>query len=154
MFLSFNSSKAKTEQAFTLVELIIVVIIVGILASLGLTQYNMTVEKSRTAEAKVRVGVMRNLAYEYYLEKGTLATITNADVDGTSCSSNSYYSYGVYGAASVSVRLDAYRCTSGGKQPNATRPYQMGYRFYADNSASDYWFCQWVETGYPACPYK
>jgi prepilin-type N-terminal cleavage/methylation domain-containing protein len=34
-------------RSFTLVELIIVVIIVGILAALGLTQYSLVVEKSR-----------------------------------------------------------------------------------------------------------
>ncbi|MDD5130223.1 MAG: prepilin-type N-terminal cleavage/methylation domain-containing protein, partial [Candidatus Omnitrophica bacterium] len=44
------------KKGFTLVELIIVVIIVGILASIGLTQYNKVVEKSRAAEARMILG--------------------------------------------------------------------------------------------------
>jgi prepilin-type N-terminal cleavage/methylation domain-containing protein len=146
----------KKIKSFTLVELIIVVIIVGILASLGLTQYSQIVEKSRLAEAKIRIGVMKNLAYQYYLEKGTLATITSADVDGSSCNSNSYYSYTTWGAAANYIRLNAVRCGvgSGGKEPNVTRQYQTFYHFYPDGSTACTWGCQWVETGYPACPYK
>jgi prepilin-type N-terminal cleavage/methylation domain-containing protein len=144
----------RKTQSFTLVELIIVVIIVGILASLGLTQYSSVVEKSRLAEVKTRIGVMKNFAYQYYLEKGTLATITSADVDGTSCSTNSYYSYSTQFPVADSVRLEAKRCTAGGKEPNATRQYQTFTYFNANNSSTGQWYCQWVETGYPACQYK
>jgi prepilin-type N-terminal cleavage/methylation domain-containing protein len=55
---------------FTLLELIIVIIILGVLAILGFTQYGRMVERSRGAEAKSILGDLRKLAYAFYLENG------------------------------------------------------------------------------------
>lgn len=46
------------KKGFTLLELIVVIIIIGILATLGFTQYTKVVEKGRTAEAKSVLGRM------------------------------------------------------------------------------------------------
>jgi prepilin-type N-terminal cleavage/methylation domain-containing protein len=135
----------KGIKSFTLVELIIVVIIVGILASLGLTQYNLVVEKSRLAEAKIRLGTMRHLAYEYYLNGGALASIQDSDVDGyRSCTTNSYYQYFVGSSSSAYVRLQCLRCTSGGKVPNASRAYYFTLQFYPATGQSD-WHCRYAD---------
>jgi prepilin-type N-terminal cleavage/methylation domain-containing protein len=135
-------------KSFTLVELIIVVIIVGILASLGLTQYSLMVEKSRLAEAKIRIGVMRNLAYEYYLNNGTLTGMQNADVgvDFTCTSTDSYRYY--QNVASTYVQLIADRCTSGGKSPNATREYYYSMNYYPATGQSS-WFCHYADDSSP-----
>jgi prepilin-type N-terminal cleavage/methylation domain-containing protein len=136
-------------RAFTLVELIIVVIIVGILASLGLTQYNLMVEKSRTVEAKVRIGTMRNLAYTYYLENGTLTGMQYTDVEANwVCSSSDFYRYKVWINSANSVRLDAWRCTSGGKSPNASREYNYYMWFYPGIGGSN-WHCYYTDDTTP-----
>jgi prepilin-type N-terminal cleavage/methylation domain-containing protein len=141
-------------KSFTLVELIIVVIIVGILASLGLTQYNLVVEKARLAEARIRIGVMRQLAYEYHWEKGVFSGITNADVGATNtCSSTDYFKYRVYYGTETDTWVGAYRCTSGGKEPNVSREYLLYFRPIPSVS-SEYWQCQYTDThtscfGYP-----
>jgi len=132
----------KETKAFTLVELIIVVIIVGILASLGLTQYSQIVEKSRLAEANLRIGVMRAFAHEYYLNNGDMSTITNADlgISSTACASTDFYSYYVKPYSNY-VDLLASRCTSGGKAPNASKGYVYGLKYYPSTGQSN-WECK------------
>ena len=44
------------RHAFTLVELIIVVIIIGVLASIAIPQFSKTMERSRIAEASAVLG--------------------------------------------------------------------------------------------------
>ena len=146
---AFGNIPSKNKRAFTLVELIIVVIIVGILASLGLTQYNLMVEKSRLAEAKVRIGVMRDLAYSYYLENGTLTGMENAHVgvDNT-CSSSDFFAYTVSLNDGVSANLSAWRCTSGGKSPNVSREYRFRLSFYPATGQS-VWHCYYANDGSP-----
>jgi len=108
----------KLKHGFTLIELIVVIIIVGILAAMGISQYSLTVEKSRLAEAKIRIGAMRQLAYDYYLNNGTFVGIANPDVgvDNT-CYSTDYYRYTVASSAAAVMYMRATRCSGQGKAP-------------------------------------
>ena len=47
------------KHGFTLIEIVVVIIIVGIFSCLGFTQYTKVVEKGRTAEAKSILGALR-----------------------------------------------------------------------------------------------
>ncbi|NQT47316.1 MAG: prepilin-type N-terminal cleavage/methylation domain-containing protein [Candidatus Omnitrophica bacterium] len=58
------------KKSFTLIELLIVVIIVGILATVALPQYTKVVEKARWTEAVSMLGTMRKAAIIYYNEHG------------------------------------------------------------------------------------
>jgi len=115
------------KRAFTLLELIVVIIILGILATLGLTQYGRMVERSRGAEAKAIVGDIRKLATAYRLERGNLTGFTAANANiGTAadqipsaCAASHYFNYGVAAAGNV-VTITATRCTVNGKTPNGT----------------------------------
>jgi len=117
------------RKGFTLLELIVVIIILGILATLGYTQYVKTIEKMRGAEARAIFGSILKLATSYWLEKGTVAGISNADVNigsganliPDSCSSTHYFYYWVWPPTPPDlVGMVAVRCTGGGKSPQGT----------------------------------
>ncbi|TAM38924.1 prepilin-type N-terminal cleavage/methylation domain-containing protein [bacterium] len=145
-FTTFKRNIPEKEHGFTLIELIVVIIIVGILAALGISQYSLIVEKSRLAEAKIRIGTMRQLAYEYYLNNGSMTGIMNSDVgvDAT-CSSTSYYGYLVADITSTKVNLFASRCSSGGKTPNASNVYNFYLAFYPNGEST--WHCFYANGG-------
>ncbi|MBU4346467.1 MAG: prepilin-type N-terminal cleavage/methylation domain-containing protein [Candidatus Omnitrophica bacterium] len=114
------------KKAFTLLELVVVVIILGILATLGLTQYGRVIERSRGAEAKAIAGTIRQYAAAYYMEYGTLTGVSDErlglgtadDQVPTACRTSHYFSYSASGSG-TSVILTATRCTAGGKNPQA-----------------------------------
>jgi len=60
--------KRSPLAAFTLLELLIVIIILGILAALALPQYLRTVEKSRGSEALIHLGTIRTVEMNFYAE--------------------------------------------------------------------------------------
>jgi prepilin-type N-terminal cleavage/methylation domain-containing protein len=53
------------NKGFTLLELIIVVIVIGILASIALPKYIRTAEKGRVSEAKALLGAIRDAQTRY-----------------------------------------------------------------------------------------
>jgi prepilin-type N-terminal cleavage/methylation domain-containing protein len=137
------------KKGFTLLELIVVIVIIGILATLGYNQYRRMAEKMRTSELIATVGLMRKSTINYYLEKGSLSSITNGDIGiGTSsgdipsnCVSTHYYRYRVdtWGSATT-VNLVGQRCTAGGKPPQGNSAWDLyiTYNVATDNSA---WHC-------------
>lgn len=61
------------KKAFTLIELLIVIVIIGILAVAALPQYQKMVERSKSAEALSNIGSMRKAQLTYYMEYGQYA---------------------------------------------------------------------------------
>jgi len=106
------------RRGFTLLELIVVVIIVGILATLGFVQYTAMLEKGRKAEARSILGTLRQLEVVRYQETGAYSDLSNLSTgvpDGT-CAGTHYFSYA---CTSGNGTCTATRCTSGGKTPDA-----------------------------------
>ena len=105
------------KNGFTLLELIVVIIILGILATLGFSQYVKMVEKGRTAEAKTVLGQMRSANAAYFQEHGAYATaLGDLAVDApTSCTITHYFQYDINGG-----NARARRCSASGKTPNFT----------------------------------
>ena len=109
------------KKGFTLLELIVVIIIVGILATLGFAQYTKTLEKGRSAEAKAILGNLRSAEAAYYEEYGVYSTDVaaisiNAPIG---CTSTHYFNYTATSTLQASGVGSALRCTTSGKTPNA-----------------------------------
>jgi type IV pilus assembly protein PilE len=125
------------KKGFTLLELIVVIIIIGILATLGFSQYSRMIERSRGAEGRSVLGAIRSQAAALWLEKSSgspltmpVGTVTNDAVgiganagqiaiacNAAAPSTGYYFSYAVVGSATGFVGT-ATRCTAlNGKQP-------------------------------------
>ena len=114
-------------RGFTLLELIVVIIILGILATLALSQYGSTIERTRGAEARTILGLVRLQALAYRMDEENLDLLTPAQAGiGTSndqapstCRQSHYFSYSIVASGDILTGI-ATRCTAGGKTPNYT----------------------------------
>ena len=69
------------KKAFTLLELLVVVIIIGILAAIALPQYQMAVGKAKYAELKENTRIITEALQRYYLINSTYnATADKLDI--------------------------------------------------------------------------
>ena len=60
----------KNKIGFTLIEMLVVVLIIGILAGIALPQYTRAVEKAKVAQALITLKYMRDRALEFALSNG------------------------------------------------------------------------------------
>lgn len=59
----------KDESGFSLTELLVVIVIIGVLASLAIPKFLSVITKAKTTEAKLMLKQLYNLQESYYLEK-------------------------------------------------------------------------------------
>jgi prepilin-type N-terminal cleavage/methylation domain-containing protein len=92
------------SKGFTLLELLIVVIVIGALASVALPQFSKMVKRARAAEAVSGLGAFSTAELVYYQERSTF-TNTKADLPVDVNETN--FTYTISGASSTSVVIAA-----------------------------------------------
>jgi len=120
----FNSP----EKGFTLLEIIIVIVVVGILAALGMITYSRSIEKGRAAETKTILGQLRQSQRSYYLQNGNYAASLDSleVVLPTVCDSQHFFVYSTAGNTGMALR-----CTTGGKYPDSATLYTINIDYDA-----------------------
>ncbi len=107
------------RNGFTLLEVLIVVIIIGILAAIAMPQYIKTIEKARAGEAMTNVGSIRVALDRYYYENNfdlTGATLPSSgastlDIDNPNDIVNKLYEYTISGLSGAGAER-AYTITA------------------------------------------
>lgn len=77
----------KKSSGFTIVELLIVIVVIGILAALVVTTYNGIQQKARDTERKTDVNALHGQVEAYQAQNGKYPTLTNMN-DSTFRSAN------------------------------------------------------------------
>jgi len=88
----------KSKSGFTMVELMVVVLIVGILAAVAVPLMSGRIDASKWSEAKAAMGTIASGIRTYAAEKGSFSTkpslsdigISNNDLDGTFFTHDAY----------------------------------------------------------------
>jgi prepilin-type N-terminal cleavage/methylation domain-containing protein len=118
------------KKGFTLLELLIVIIVIGLLSALGLTQYSVVVERSRGAEARQILGQLRSICGALYMNSRSNlpclgGNVTNlglgdnaGEVPNTVCANSHFFRYETSAVGTDDVIFTATRCAVGtGKTP-------------------------------------
>ena len=109
--------KLNNRSGFTLLEIIIVIIIVGVLASLALPRFFSTVEFSKSTESFVSMAALRQSMERCYLASGgnyTACTLAGLDLENPANSPGAHFGYAISGQSATGYVITATRNTSDG----------------------------------------
>jgi prepilin-type N-terminal cleavage/methylation domain-containing protein len=109
MFLTKLYGRSKTRKGFSLVELSVVVIIIGVLAAFGIPRMLKSVERSKSAEAFKYLASVRAAQERYQARESTYASnLTDLDIEQTP---PTYFSVGTVAAGSTGSLEDSWTLT-------------------------------------------
>jgi type IV pilus assembly protein PilE len=110
--------KKSSSQGFTLIEVLMVVVIIGILATIAIPSYTNSIERSKCSQGMHTLKNLRNAALEFYRVNetfvgmdipgpGGLEELVSADFD--SLDSNSFWDFSVPNTGATTFTLRATR---------------------------------------------
>lgn len=119
----------RNQRGFTMVELMIVVTIIGVLATIAIPMFQLVPERSKSTEAVTALGLIKSSMRIYYVEHGTFANpsvfsdgaqvtsggllgVTDRDLEGRWFSSECYTFNGAPTADSFTIECDGSSSTA------------------------------------------
>jgi prepilin-type N-terminal cleavage/methylation domain-containing protein len=140
-----------SKKGFTLIEIMIVVIIIGILVSVAMPLYNKVTEKARIADVVNILGALHEAEVRYALRYGTYTPVLNdTDMMGLNLVSPPYIGatkYFIYGLAWTSALcLTTFPNSSddiddflvGARRGDVANPYSANYLILMQESGALY----------------
>lgn len=103
----------KGKRGFTLLEILIVIIIIGILATLAVPQYFRTIERARQSEAISNLGLLRGAMERSWMAMASPTfvglTLDTLDIDNPNDNANNLYNYSITVQTADNFTLEAVR---------------------------------------------
>lgn len=103
----------KKSQGFTLVEVMVVVVIIGILVSIGYPSYQEYTTRTSRSDAHTALLRMADMQERYYLQNQAYAPDTKIAELGGATTKEGYYTLNVSAANADSYTLNAVAVTTG-----------------------------------------
>jgi prepilin-type N-terminal cleavage/methylation domain-containing protein len=117
-----NKALKRYNFGFTLTELLIVVVIIGILVAIALPMLLKTIEKAKLGEAASNLNLIRTSEKKYFLDAKIFTTqINDLDLEDPNDQDNRYFDYTIESADATDFIARAQR------KDNAPNPYSTYY---------------------------